>query len=164
LIVVVVSDASVLINLAWLGKLPLLNTLYGSLLIPPAVWHEIVEKGIGKPGAEEIKAARWLQTRPTQNALLVRALRQDLDAGEAEAIVLALETDAVLLLMDERLGRAKAQHLGLRIIGLIGILVVAKQQGHCDSLKPDLDFLRQVAGFYVSESLYRRVLQDVGES
>lgn len=161
---VVVSDASVLINLAWLGKLHLLNTLYGELLVPLAVWQEIVVKGAGKPGAAEVETAIWLQFQPVKNTSLVRALQQDLDAGEAEAIALALEVTADLLLMDERLGRATAQHLGLRSLGLIGVLLLAKKRSLITHIKPDLDYLRQVAGFYISEPLYRRVLQDVGEA
>ena len=160
---IVVSDTSVLINLAWLDKLFLLAKLYGDLLVPSAVWHEVVEKGAGKPGADEVKAADWIQVREVVNTALVQALRQDLDAGEAEAIALAVEVDANLLLMDERLGRATAQHFGLRYIGLIGVLMMARQRKLITEIKPDLDRLRQVAGFYISESLYERVLKDVAE-
>ncbi len=160
---IVVSDTSVLINLAWLDKLPLLNKLYGDLLLPQAVWMEVVEKGAEKPGAADVKAADWIQVCEVSNKALVQALRQDLDAGEAEAIALALEANADLLLMDERLGRATAQHFGLRYIGLIGVLITAKQRGFIVNIKPDLDRLRQVAGFVVSESLYKRILKDVVE-
>ena len=98
-----------------------------------------------------------------RNRELVRALQQELDAGEAEAIALALETGAELLLMDERLGRETAAHLGLRYVGVIGVLVEAKHKGLVSALKPQLDALRDVAGFRVSGGLYRRVLQDEGE-
>ena len=98
-----------------------------------------------------------------RNRELVRALQQELDAGEAEAIALALETGAELLLMDERLGRETAAHLGLRYVGVIGVLVEAKHKGLVSALKPQLDALCDVAGFRVSGGLYRRVLQDEGE-
>ena len=160
---IVVSDTSVLINLAWLDKLSLLNKLYGDLLLPQAVWVEVVEKGAVKPGAVDVEAADWIQVCEVANKALIQALRQDLDAGEAEAIALALETNAELLLMDERLGRATAQHFGLRYIGLIGVLITAKKRGFIVNVKPDLDRLRQVAGFYISESLYKRILKDVAE-
>lgn len=160
---VVVGDASVLINLAWLGKLSLLEALFGELFVPRAVWDEIVERGAGKPGSAEIRAAAWVKVGSVANTPLVRVLQQYLDAGEAEAIALALEMDADLLLMDERLGRSTAHHLGLKLIGVIGILVLAKERDHLAAIKPELDYLRQVAGFYISESLYQRVLQDTGE-
>ena len=76
----------------------------------------------------------------------MRALRQDLDAGEAEAIALAVEVEADLLLMDERLGRETARHLGMRYVGLIGVLITAKRNGLIDDVKSRLAALRAVAG------------------
>ena len=113
----IVSIASPLINLARIGKLDLLRQLYGELVIPEAVWHEVVVKGVGQPGVDEIKAASWIKTQQVANRQLVQALRQELDAGEAEAIALTIETKAELLLMDERLGRETARHLGCAIQG-----------------------------------------------
>lgn len=118
----VVSDASVLIHLARIGELNLLHQLDGNLLIPKVIWREVVIEGAGQPGAEEVRTASWIETHDVANEHLVRALRQDLDAGEAEAIALALEVGADLLLMDDRLGRETARYLGLRYVGLIGVL------------------------------------------
>jgi len=160
----IVSNASPLINLARIGKLDLLRQLYGELVIPEAVWHEVVVKGVGQPGVDEIKAASWIKTQQVANRQLVQALRQELDAGEAEAIALTIETKAELLLMDERLGRETARHLGLRYTGLIGVLIEAKHKGLISKVKPHLDALRDMAGFRVSDALYIRVLQDEGEA
>ncbi|MFO7682680.1 MAG: DUF3368 domain-containing protein [Chloroflexota bacterium] len=160
---IVISDTSILINLAWIGRFSLLEQLYGSLLIPTAVWEEAVEKGAGQPGSAEIKSAAWIQVVKVQNTPLLIALQQDLDPGEAEAIALALEHNADMLLIDERLGRATALHFGLSYMGLIGVLTNARQQGLLTALKPDLDKLRRVAGFYISEHLYQRILADQGE-
>ena len=82
----IVSDSSPLISLARIGKLDLLQRLYGELLIPQAVWNEVVVKGVGQPGAEEIKSAGWIKTVAVANDELVLALQRDLDSGEAEAI------------------------------------------------------------------------------
>jgi len=101
----IVSNASPLINLARIGKLSLLHDLYGELIVPEAVWHEVVFVGQGQPGADEVKSASWIQRRLVMNKQLEQALRQELDAGEAEAIALAVELNAELLLMDEHLGR-----------------------------------------------------------
>ena len=86
------------------------------------------------------------------------------DAGEAEAIALALEAHAELLLMDERLGRDTARHLGLRFIGLIGVLVEAKRRRLIPTIKAELDALRDVAGFRIAQELYWRVLKDEKEA
>ena len=90
-------------------------------------------------------------------------MHQELDAGEAEAIALAFEQKAELLLMDERLGRETARYFGLNYTGVIGILIEAKQKGLIGSIKEHLDSLRTIAGFHVSQPLYLKVLQDQGE-
>ena len=82
----VVSNASPLINLAWIGKLDLLRQLYGELTIPGAVWQEVVVEGIGQPGADDVKAATWIKTQAVKNKELVRALQQELDAGERSVL------------------------------------------------------------------------------
>lgn len=160
----IVSNASPLINLARIGRLDLLCQLFGELTIPEAVWNEVVVEGAGEPGADEVKSASWIRMQVVANRQLVHALQQELDAGEAEAIALALEVGAELLLMDEHLGRETARHLGLRFIGLIGVLVEAKRKGMIGAVKPPLDALHDVAGFWVSDALYLQVLQDEGEA
>jgi uncharacterized protein len=162
--VTIISNASPLINLARIGKLDLLQQLYGEITIPEQVWREVVVEGVGQPGADEVKAAAWIRRRAVVNTPLVRSLQQELDAGEAEAIALALEMGAELLLMDERLGRESARHLGVHYSGLIGVLVEAKRKGFINHLKPLLDALRDVAGFRMSAELYHRVLEDSGEA
>jgi hypothetical protein len=159
----VICNASPLINLARIRKLPLLHDLYGELTIPQAVWQEVVVDGHGQPGADDVARATWISVQTVANSTLVQALRQELDAGEAEAIALTLEIQEPLLLMDERLGRETAKHLNIPYIGLVGILVLAKKKGLIPATKPFLDKLRDVAGFRVSERLYMRVLRDEGE-
>lgn len=159
----VVSNSSPLINLARIGKLTLLRELFGVLIVPDAVWQEVVVEGAGQPGADEVRAAEWIQRQAVMNTQLVQALQQDLDAGEAEAIALSLELGADLLLMDENLGRQTARHLGLRYVGLIGALVMAKRRALISAVKPHLDLLRDIAGFRVDAALYDHVLKDQSE-
>lgn len=159
----VVSNSSPLINLARIGKLTLLRELFGVLIVPDAVWQEVVVEGAGQPGADEVRSAAWIQRQAVMNTQLVQALQQDLDAGEAEAIALSLELGADLLLMDENLGRQTARHFGLRYIGLIGALVMAKRRGLISAVKPHLDLLRDIAGFRVEAALYDHVLKDQSE-
>jgi hypothetical protein len=159
----VVSNSSPLINLAGIGKFNLLRDLYGQLIIPEAVWREVVVDGRGQPGSAEVESADWIQRQAVINRELVLVLRQDLDAGEAEAIALSLEIKADLLLMDERIGRETANYLGLHYIGIIGSLFEAKSKGLISALKPHLDSLRDISGFHVKKALYDQILNDAGE-
>lgn len=106
----------------------------------------------------------WLTVRASLQPDFVAALRDELDPGEAEAIVLALEINADYLIIDELKGRHKAEMLGLRIVGLLGILVLAKRKGHILKVEPLLIELREIAGFRIHPALYQRIVQMAGES
>lgn len=99
---------------------------------------------------------------PSSDWLL--ALNKELDPGEAEAIVLARQLRADLLLMDEALGRRVAMQEHLPVIGLVGVLLLAKEQGLLDSLGMIFAELEAKAGFFLSQHLKQRVLQEAGES
>jgi hypothetical protein len=94
---------------------------------------------------------------------LVDALRLDLDWGESEAIALALELKADLVLLDEQSGRYAAQHFNLKVMGVVGLLIRAKQLGFIAKVRPLLDGLRQEAGFYLDEPLYQHALKLANE-
>ena len=159
----VISDASPLVSLARIEALELLPALYDTVTLPGVVWNEVVVEGQGQPGAEPIRDASWIETQAVSNRDLVRAIRQDLDAGEAEAIALAVEADSPLLIMDEQQGRARAEHFEVPCIGVIGVFIEAKDRGHVQAVQPYLDALRQDAGVHISDALYHRVLRDEGE-
>ena len=159
----VVSNASPLIALASIGKLELLRGLYGKVLVPQAVWHEVVVRGKGLPGAAEVENAIWIERRKVADVRLAYALKQGLGAGEAEAIVLAIEVQADLLLMDDKMARETARYFGLKPLGVVGILIEAKHRGKISRIKPYLDELRIKSGFRIGGELYSRVLSDEGE-
>ena len=161
---IVVSDSSPLVALIDIDQVFLLPRLYERVLVPEAVWRETFVQGEGRPGREEAARAPWLvERRSVVDTLVVRALQEGLDVGESEAIALAVEAKADLLLMDERLGRRTAQHMGLKVTGVIGVLVDAKHKGMVPAIRPQLDALRDRAGFRVSDELYRRVIMDERE-
>ncbi|HEX6819075.1 MAG TPA: DUF3368 domain-containing protein [Ktedonobacterales bacterium] len=160
----VVSNTSPIVNLAVVGKLELLRDLYGRVIVPEAVYHEIAVRGQGQPGALELQTWSCFQTRPATDKALVAQLEQDLDPGEAEAIALAVQLSADTLLIDERRGRTVAARFSVPVTGLLGVLVLAKRRGLLAAVKPVLDHLKAKAGFYIRGDLYTRVLQSVDES
>lgn len=159
----VVSNTSPITNLAIIGELDLLRQMYGTILIPQEVWQEVVVNGAHLPSAGRVAHAEWIRVQPVANQALVRSLRQDLDAGEAGAIALAIEANADLLLIDERIGRESALHFDLTYTGLIGVIQSAHRRGIIQSVRPIVDALRMQAGFWISNALYQRILKDAGE-
>jgi predicted nucleic acid-binding protein len=157
--VIVVSDTSPLMNLAVVAHLHLLHQLYETVLIPDAVWHELTSLSSQHPEVTDVHTLAWLERQPVVSRAVVEALRAELDLGEAEAIALAVEKHADLLLIDERRGRQVAARMGLLSLGLLGMLLEAKHKGLLPEVKPVLDDLIAKAGFWVSRQLYTRVLQ-----
>lgn len=160
---IVVSNTSPLTNLAAIGQFQLLHRLYEAVHIPNAVWDELNAQGQAWPGRDEVAAAPWVVRHVAGHQTLVTALMADLDRGEAESIALALELGAELMLLDEKEGRHAAQRLGLRVLGVAGVLLEAKAKGALKAVRPQLDALRQIAGFYIGEPLYQAVLALAGE-
>lgn len=158
---IVVSDTSPITNLAAIGQLDLLRQICGRVIVPEAVFQELTAVGGHHPGAVA-QQLDWVETRAVSNRVLVNALQVELDKGEAEAIALAQELAADLLLIDEHLGRAVATRLGVRIIGLLGVLIEAKHRGLIQEVKPLVDALMSL-GFHIKQNLYQRVLQAAGE-
>ena len=155
---IVVSDTSPLCNLALINHLWLLEAIYQTVIIPTLVADELA--AANNPAIPAILQLDWIQTRSPTNTAIANQLQCDrgLDAGEANAIALAFELQADDLLIDERLGRREARQLGLSIIGILGILVTAKQRNLIPQVQPVMDALIHQAGFRVSPQLYQRVL------
>jgi predicted nucleic acid-binding protein len=164
--VIVISDTSAITNLAAIKHLHLLPQLYSQVTVPEAVYQELADIDPPVPGTLEAQSADWLQVRPVTNFTVVARLRNErsLDPGESEAIALALELKADLLLIDERRGRAEADRLGLRIIGLLGVLVEAKDKNLIAAVKPLIDAMIATSEFRVSSVLYNQILEMVDET
>ncbi len=111
----VVSNSSPLIRLSQIGRLSLLREFFGELLIPPAVYREVVVEGRGRPGSREVREASWIKVVGIKDERLKRILQFMLDEGRAEVMVLALEINASLLLIDDREACLQAKRLRLGV-------------------------------------------------
>jgi hypothetical protein len=121
----VVSNTSPILNLAIVDQLELLHQQFGEILIPHAVLDEL-KVNEERPGSQAIREAissGWMKTQEVSNEPLAQLLKQTLDQGEAEAIALSIELEADWMLLDEREGRKVAKSLGLKVTGILGILL-----------------------------------------
>lgn len=159
----IVSNSTPLINFAAINRLDILERLFGTVVIPPAVTYEVLEGGHRYPSMAAVREATCIARHDIGNMMLRDALLLDLDPGEAEAITLALEQKAELLLLDEIAGRTIAESYGLAFTGSIGCLIRAKQVGIIPAVKPLLDAMRDEARFWLHPRLYAGILLEQGE-
>jgi uncharacterized protein len=156
----IVSNTTPIISLLKLNRLELLRHLYQEIHIPTAVINEI-EAGKTKGFYKDLSKIDWINITEIRDRQAVKYFL-DLDAGEAEAIVLATEISADLIILDEKLGRFHAKHADLKVTGTIGVLIKAKTAGLIEDLKPLLDELTDKE-VWISEKLKREILKKVGE-
>jgi predicted nucleic acid-binding protein len=158
----IVSDAGPIIIFARIGRLSLLHEVTGSLTIPSAVHDEIVINKGGMPGAAEVAGAVWIQRAVVVERATLDRLPPGLHTGEREAIALAKERGAQLLI-DEIRARRSASELGIGVIGTLRILAEAKQLRHIDLVRPIIVQM-QSEGYRFDRALIRQFLERVGEA
>lgn len=157
----IVSDSGPFLSFARAYRLDLLREVVGELIIPQAVFEEIAVRGAGKPGAEEVRQGAWIKREPVRERSLAEQLPRKLNLGEREALALAKELGAVLL-VDEHEARQEALRLGIGHFGTLRVLKEAKDRQILPQVKPVLEELI-AAGMYISDTLYREFLQEMGE-
>ena len=160
----VVSNTSPLSNLAIIGRLELVREQLGAVVIPPAVQAEL-----GRNPKLEARAALgtamsegWIRVMPLANPV-PQDLLQALDLGEAEALSLAMQAKAALVLLDASAARSRAAQLGIRFTGALGILRWGRQTGRIPALKIEVQRLRVEARFFINPALEKALLISVGE-
>jgi predicted nucleic acid-binding protein len=158
----IVIDASPLIGLALVDGLVWLPKLFGQVYLPESVKQEVLP-GKNAPGEQTIThafAQGWLAVWPHPISPL---LNIDLDAGETDCINIGLShANPVLLIMDERAGRAVAKEKGLPVIGTAAIIGLAKKQGLIASARMTFDVLHR-SDFRISATVINHVLNSVNE-
>jgi uncharacterized protein len=153
----VVVNTTPIIALSLIGRLDLLRHLYTEVLIPPAVRAEVLSGGEERAGMIELQQAPWIRETPLQSPRSADLL-VDLDRGEAEVLVLALEQQAELVILDERLARRHAQRLGLPLTGTLGVLLRAKHLGLIPSVLSMINALQR-GGIWLSNHVIKETLR-----
>ena len=131
-------------------------------MIPRAVYDEVVVKGVGKPGAAEIRDTPWIETHEVADRDVVARFRAILDTGESEAIALAQEIEADWIMLDDEEARNTARAEGLKAVWLLAFLILAKEREIISHVRPLLDALKR-QGFFIGDALYHRILRQADE-
>lgn len=158
----VISNSSPLIHLSKIGYLGLLKDYFQRIVVPEAVYKECIVEGENREEVKFLKEANWIEVKQTKDKNLIKLLESHLDYGESEAIALALEIDADLILLDDLDARETARIYDLQITGTIGILLRAKFEGKIVSLKDTLRKLMKT-GFWINKKLIQELLKFAGE-
>ena len=139
----VVVNATPLIALSLINQLELLNQLFDEVIIPDAVYQEVVISGASKPGAIELKNASWIQVQSVTPSSTIEPLLLGLDRGELQVILLAISIKPDWVIIDEKLARRVAKVMGLSVKGTVGILLAGFHAGYL-SKQETLDSLQQL--------------------
>lgn len=159
---IVVSDTSCISNLLLINHLDLLHKIYKDIYIPPAVYQEILNLEKDGNDLDYFKSREWVFVEKNFEKKISLFPPKYIDKGEAEAIDLAIHCKADRLLIDERKGTFLAKELGITTIGLLGILIIAKQNNLISSVKILLDQLIE-NNFWLSDRLYVQALKSANE-
>jgi hypothetical protein len=160
-----VSNTSPISNLAIIGHLDLLKLQFGELWIPEAVARELSvhPDPVAIAAIQRAISDSWIKVASPTNPTLLKILLSSLDQGEAEAIALATERGADIVIIDEQEGRRIATLAGLRVTGALGVLLRAKRIGQVPAVKPELRALRAKARFFIAASLEAQILSAADE-
>ena len=163
---IVVSDSTPLITLMKASRLDVLELLFGEVIIPEAVYHELTFNANFPDEAMLINQSPFIRVVTVDDSRTVSILRRatGLDQGESEAIIYADENKVDVLLMDEAHGRRVARDMGLEIMGSVGVLLAAFREGFLseEEIETALTVIRQ-SNRHISERLIHDALDIVHE-
>ena len=155
----VVVNTTPIILLASIGQLPIVEKLFGKIIIAEAVYQEIK----AKPGYSYDQIdCEFIEVQAIQGRLYKQLLLNQLDSGEAETIILAKEINPDFVVIDENLGYRFATNAGLTTIRTLSLLLRAKEKGYIGQVKPLLDVL-MAKGRWYSSTVYHAFLNQAGE-
>lgn len=157
---IAVSNSSCLIALGRIRRLNLLPELFEKVIVPSAVWHEVVEVKKNLSEVEEIVKGSWIERVFVKDSVMVEVLKKDLGRGESETIVLALEHSFDWVILDDADARFIAERLGLKVVGTIGLILKAYKMGKVSNPKNILRNLKD-KGFWLNEKIYQKIIKEL---
>ena len=154
---ILIADSSVIIAFQAVDRLDVLRSLFGEILIPDAVYKEVF-------AVEKKKAPAFIKVVKLKNREVFNTLFLQLGAGESEVIALALEKKTDKVAIDDKLARRTAEKLGLKVIGTVGIVLLAKEKKLVPKVKGVLDAMMKKISFRLSDAVVEKTLKAAGEA
>ncbi|MBL7775308.1 MAG: DUF3368 domain-containing protein [Saprospiraceae bacterium] len=160
---IVVSDTSGISALIQIGRLNLLQKLFQEIIIPAKVHDELLQLNNFGVDLSAFRQAGWIKVLEPKPTDLLNELLLTLHEGESQAIALAIELNADLLILDDGDARKEATRLSLQFTGIAGILVRAKAKSLIAEVRPVLDEMIAQANFRLQAQTYKMILDLAGE-
>ena len=160
----IISNTTPLINFAEVGRMDLLQGLFGTLVIPPAVQRELAAKPALFPSAARVAGLPFVRVQAPPIARHSPGVSGHLHAGESECLALAQAHPGALLLLDDLAAREFAAGSNFVFTGTLGCLVAAKRRGLLPAIAPVLSEMKRCARFWISARLEQRILSDAQEA
>jgi len=158
--VIVISDSSPLISLLSVEKLDILGKLFETVMIPEAVYNEVFNKKVSNL---DLKKTKFLQIEKVTDRKMVKLLKMQLGYGESEVIALALEKGIDRVIIDDKQARKVADKLGLKVIGTLGILILAKEKQVIKEVRPLVLSMMEKINFRIDRALLNKILGILNE-
>lgn len=157
----VIVNSTPLIVLCKIGRLDILQRLYGGIVIPQAVYYEVTAKEDSV--CRQISEEDWIHVECISDQSDKKMYKAKLHDGEVEVMILAQETPgADLVIIDDNAAKKTAKYLGLTVTGTMGVLLKAKKAGVIEKVAPVIAEMKQ-RGFYISRKLEQMVLEQADE-
>lgn len=157
---IVISDSSALISLLSVEKLDILGKLFETVMIPEAVYNEVFNKKVSNL---DLKKTKFLQIEKVTDRKMVKLLKMQLGYGESEVIALALEKGIDRVIIDDKQARKVADKLGLKVIGTLGILILAKEKQVIKEVRPLVLSMMEKINFRIDRALLNKILGILNE-
>jgi len=158
----VVADSSFLIALTTIDALPLLSRIFSELFIPEAVYDEVVTRGAGLPGAEEVAGAAWIKRISVEDDDKVKAYGAErLGAGESETLALAEEQKADLVLVDDERAWEVARRKGIACLRSLELVLEAYRWQLLDAEEAEAKLVQLGKKRWISEEVLEAALRQL---
>ncbi len=149
---IVICNSSPLIAFDCINRIDILQKLFDTIIIPEAVYSEVYLKA-----DKNITCPDFIRVEKVKDNNNVKLLELQLDRGESEVIALAIEKEIQKVIIDDKQARQIADRMGLKVIGVIGVLILAKEKNIITEIKPLILKMKEKIDFRIDTKLLNKI-------